>query len=272
MGRLITISFYCLCSFQFVCANDSTLQLNLVKKITGNYKNIEADNLGNIYLISSSNEIKKLNHNFDSIISFNNSRRFGNISLIDVSNPLKILVYYKDFATILTLDRFLNIINTIDLRKKNLSEINSLASSYDNNIWLFDEIENKLKKINDIGTVLLETIDFRMLFDTEFVPTKIIDENNKLYLYSQQNGIAIFDYYGGLKHRYIINNLTNVQTRNNKFFGFDSENNLQEYDLQLTKSNSYKLSFANKFSIKTMLSHNLFFQLNTNELNIYSIK
>jgi hypothetical protein len=272
MERLISILFCCIFSCQFLIANDSTLQLRLVKTIIGSYKNIEVDNLGNIYLISNSNQIKKINNNFDSIASFNDTRRFGNINSIDVNNPLKILVHYKDFATILVLDRFFNTVNTIDLRKKNLFQVNTLTSSYDNNIWLFDELENKLKKIDDAGNILLETADFRILLDTEFIPTKIFDENNKLYVFSRQNGIAIFDYYGGLKHEYAINNLINIQSQNNKLLGFDTQNNLQEYDLQLMKSKSYKLNLTNKFLIKYILSQQLLYQLNTNELNIYSIK
>jgi hypothetical protein len=35
---------------------------------------------------------------------FNNVKKFGKISTIDVSNPLKVLLYYKDFSTIVVLD------------------------------------------------------------------------------------------------------------------------------------------------------------------------
>jgi len=40
------------------------------------------------------------------------------MSSIDVTNPLKILLYYKKFTTVVVLDRFLNIRNTINFRKK----------------------------------------------------------------------------------------------------------------------------------------------------------
>ena len=32
--------------------------------------------------------------------------RYGKIAYIDVSNPLKILLFYQEFGTIVTLDRF----------------------------------------------------------------------------------------------------------------------------------------------------------------------
>ena len=47
-------------------------------------------------------------------------RKFGQATLIDVSNPLKVLLYYRDFATVVMLDRFLNVVNTTDLRKQGI--------------------------------------------------------------------------------------------------------------------------------------------------------
>ncbi len=274
MGKLIIILFFCTFSLQIVNASDSTLQLTLTKKITGNYKNFEVDNLGNIYLVSNDNQIKKINNNFDSIATFNDTKRYGNISLIDVTNPLKILVYYKDFATILELDRFFNIINTLDLHKQNLTEINLIASSYDNNIWLFDEVNYKLKKIDDLGNVLSETVDIRMLFDADnYFPMSFLKDNNKeIYLYNKQNGLIVFDYYGGLKHHYSIPVLSNLQLEKNGLTGLDSDNTIQQYDLLLMKS--CKINSNIIFSAATKFFCNFYYTyvLNREGIRIYSKK
>ncbi len=73
-------------------------------------------------------------------------KRYGKIYSIDASNPLKILVYFRDFATIVVLDRLLTVRNTIDLRKQNIYQAQAVATSYDGNIWVYDELESKLKK------------------------------------------------------------------------------------------------------------------------------
>src|SRR5262245_36422238 len=86
-----------------------------VKTIKGDIVAFTVDNLDNIYLISSTNQVKKLSSNGDSVAVFNDVKKYGQATLIDVSNPLKVLLYYKDFATIVVLDRFLNVRNTIDL-------------------------------------------------------------------------------------------------------------------------------------------------------------
>ena len=202
---------------------------------------------------------------------FNDSRRFGNITSIDVNNPLKLLIFYKDFSNILILDRFLNIRNSIDLRTQNLLQVSCIATSYDNNIWLFDEVENKLKKIDDAGNVLLETVDFRLLFDNNFLPQDIIDADGKLYLYNKQKGLVVFDYYGAFKNKYAILGLYNVQVVNNEFTGFN-EDGLQQYNLGLLKSSTKKSFFITNSLAKKNLKHQHLYALSKNGLDIYSIR
>ena len=109
-------------------------------------------------------------------------KKFGKATLVDVSNPLKVVLFYKDFATVVMLDRFLNVVNTIDLRKQNIFQARAIAQSYDNKIWVYDELENKLKKIDEDGKLLQETPDFRLLLNRAITPTKIFDENKYVYI------------------------------------------------------------------------------------------
>ncbi len=164
--------------------------------IKGQYKNFFADAMGNLFLQLPNNGIKKLNNKGDSIGLFNDVRRYGNLESMDVSNPLKVILFYKDFGEIVILDRFLNLRNTIDLRLSGVLQPAAVAQSYDNNYWVFDAIEYKLKKIDDKGVIAFSTADFRLLFNEAFLPQVIIDDNTKLYLYDINYGWMIFDYYG----------------------------------------------------------------------------
>src|SRR5690349_7620321 len=80
-----------------------------LRSVRGDIVAFTVDNLDNIYLLSSTNQVKKFNANGDSVAVFNDVRKFGQATLIDVSNPLKVLLYYRDFATIVVLDRFLTV-------------------------------------------------------------------------------------------------------------------------------------------------------------------
>lgn len=223
MGRII---FICCCifilSFSAKANADTTLHLTLEKNIPGSYANFYADNLGNVYLVSKTNQIKKLDEHFDSVSVFNDVRRYGNIYSLDVTNPLKLLVYYKDFTTILILDRFLNIRNTIDLRRADILQAKAVALSYDNNYWVFDELDNAVKKIDDNGNVLFKSSDFRVLFSEQFNPSYIVDANGLLYLYDEKKGWLVFDYYGTFKRRIDVVNRQDMQIFNNQIVSHDS--------------------------------------------------
>jgi len=171
----------------------------LSRTVTGNIADFTVDNLGNIYVLSSENQLKKLSPNGDSLAVFNDVRRYGKITTMDVTNPLKILVYYREFATVIELDRFLNIINKVDLRNQNILQAKAIALSYDNNIWVYDELDARLKKIGDDGSLIDQTADFRVLFDSAPDPSVIRDQGGLVYLYDSIKGVYIFDHYGALK-------------------------------------------------------------------------
>lgn len=224
-----------------LAVQDTTLQLKLTKVVAGSYTGFYVDNFSNIYLLTKTNQVKKLNDKYDSVAVFNDVRRYGDIYSIDVTNPLKIVVYYRDFNTILILDRFLNTRNTIDLRKSGILQVKAVAQSYDNNYWLFDELDNKIKKIDDNGNILLESADFRVLFSEQYDPTQIIDNDGLLYLYDVKNGWLVFDYYGALKQRIQVKGwkdaqvaAANVQGRDDTYLYFANPKML---DIKQVKTN-----------------------------------
>jgi hypothetical protein len=211
-----------------------------VKMIRGDIVAFTVDNLDNIYLISSTNQVKKLNANGDSVAVFNDVKKFGQATTIDVSNPLKVLLYYRDFATIVVLDHFLTVRNTIDLRKQHILQVGSIGQSYDNKIWVYDEVENKLKKIDDDGTLLSETTDFRQLFDPAPLPQKIFDEDQFVYLYDSSLAVYAFDYYGALKNKILISHWDNFKVAGRYIYG-SGGNTLYRYNIKTFRTEEWRL-------------------------------
>ncbi|MBS1565367.1 MAG: hypothetical protein JST39_13325, partial [Bacteroidetes bacterium] len=137
----------------------------------------------------------------DSIAVYSNAPRFGNLYSIDASNPMKVLLYYKDFGTIVVLDRLLNIRSTIDLRRLNIFQARSICQSYDNAVWVYDEVEARLKRVADDGTILDQTGDLRLQLEEAPTPSVIADNDRLVYLYDSARGMLAFDYYGTLKNK-----------------------------------------------------------------------
>ena len=272
MGRIVLICLlFVIVSTAVYADNDTILHLVNQKTISGSYTNFYTDNFGNIFLVSKTNQVKKLNQNLDSVAVFNDVRRYGNIYSLDVSNPLKIIVYYRDFTTVLVLDRFLKLLNTVDLRRYGILQAKAVAQSYDNNYWVFDELDNTIKKIDDNGNVLLQSADFRILFPEPYNPSYIIDEDGLLYLYDEKRGWLLFDYYGAYKQHIDLLNWKDVQVTHGNLLGRDS---LFFYSSGIKSLTDLKLSSDINFSnaIKIQRTLNNLFVLDQNGLSVYRIK
>lgn len=242
-----------------------------VKDYRGGITDFTVDNLGNLYLVYQSGQLKKLRANGDSLAVYNNIRKSGRLHSIDVSNPLKVLLYYKDFSTIVILDRFLNERSTLDLRRFNLPQVKTIGQSYDNNIWVFDELDVKLKKIGDDGRLIDQSNDFRLIFDSAPSPTRIIDQDKFVYLYDPQKGVYTFDYYGGFKDRIPFTGWSDFTVINNSVFGRDGKY-LYRYDAGTLQLQQFPVpSFMNEAD-KIVIAPGNVYLLKDGAIMVYSFR
>jgi hypothetical protein len=243
----------------------------LLKTHKGNFVNFTVDNLDNIYLVTADGRIEKKNANGDSAAVFNDVRRYGKLFSIDAGNPLKVLLFYKDFGTIVVLDRFLNVRNTIDLRKKNILQVQAICLSYDNKIWLYDELENKIKKIDEDGTLLSETTDFRQLLNDAPSPQKISDQDGYVYAYDSLKGAFVFDYYGAFKNKIAFTGWQNYKVAGNYIYGVQQDT-LFRYQLNtfnlLKKTIPAQIKTARKFNFTA----SRLYAMKKEGLEIYSLR
>lgn len=258
-------------AISFVGFSQTDTVFTPVKKIRGDIVAFTADNLDNIYLLSSTDQVKKLDAKGDSVGVFNNIKRYGKVSRIDVSNPMRVLLYYKDFATVVILDRLMNVRSTIDLRKQNIFQVQALGLSYDNNIWLFDEFENKLKKVSEDGKLLFETSDFRQLFDGAYSFTSLFDQDGYLYLYDKNKGVYVFDYYGALKNRIPMTGLENFKVIGKYIFGTRNDS-LLRYEPSTFISKELKLPPAFRQAQSIHFTSTRVYALKKDELEIYQLR
>jgi hypothetical protein len=187
----------------------------LVKTYRGDIVDAAVDNLDNLYIISSTGQIKKFDAAGDSAAVYNQVKNFGKLYSLDVSSPLRPMLFYKDFSTIVLLDRYLANRSILDLRKYKILQPGAVGLSYDNNIWVFDEYDNKLKKIDEQGNLLLETPDFRTIFNETLRPQKIINDNGLVYLADPATGVFVFDTYGSFKKKILLKNWQSIAVKEN---------------------------------------------------------
>lgn len=169
-------------------------QRNAKYIIPGDFKDMEVDRLGFIYLINYKNEIFKYDEYFKLLFktSYNT---LGTIDYIDVSNPQKVLVYHSDFQNVLFLDNTLSQINTLNLESLGFWNIGTVAPSNDNLIWIYDPVNYKLIKINENGK---EQLSSNELFSGGIQgrnSPRIISRDDKIYLFTEEQ-LMIFNIFG----------------------------------------------------------------------------
>jgi hypothetical protein len=269
MERIFINIFLLLLSLNVLPQADTAFRF--IKTIKGDIVNFAVDDLDNIYLLNSKNQLKKLNSKGDSVAIFNDVKRFGKASLIDVSNPLKVLLYYKDFATVVVLDRFLNLKNIIDLRKQNIFQAKAIGQSYDNKIWLYDDLESKLKKVDEDGKVLFETPDFRLLFDESLSPQSVTDSDQNIYIYDSAKAVYVFDYYGSLKNKILISHWQNFKVSGKYIFGCVADT-LYRYEIKSFRYDEWQVPAQLANSISFSFSTSRLYALKKYGLEIFSFR
>lgn len=250
-------------------AQDSLFQLRKTLRITG--AQLAVDNLDNLYVLNNNEQLKKYSPTGDSIAVYNEVKRFGKLHTIDVSNPLKLLLYYKDFSTVVILDRLLGLRASLDLRRHNIQQASAIGLSYDNNVWVFDAFNNKLKKLDEQGNQLMETEDFRNLFNTRFQPTTIIDQNNSVYLYDPAEGVYQFDHFGTFQKKHSITKWRNIAIVGKHIVGITG-NALAAYNTSTLLQQQYQFPSSFGSFSQYIIANTALFGLGEEGVQVYSFR
>lgn len=220
------------------CTANRTVQDSRIDKsvdylIEGNFKLIEADNLGNVYLVDKNNGITVYDKQLKKLFQYS-IRSLGNISKIDVRNPQKLLVYYGDYLKIVFLDNTLSKIKELDFESLGFWDVQAIALSRDNFIWMYDPVNGRLQKINDNGEVLLSTNEsFDNTVDLNASQQIAVIEDKVLV--TQEGQILIFDEFGNF-NRSISQETTGIKVIDDKLYSIN-ERTISEVDLSIKLNN-----------------------------------
>ena len=103
---------------------------------------IGVDNFNAMYVIDKDVLYKKDNAK---TISYNNLQ-LGSITSANVSNPLKINVFYRDFNTVVILDNRLAEIIKLDFNSlEPYKSISCVSPGHDSTLWIFNQITQQLE-------------------------------------------------------------------------------------------------------------------------------
>jgi len=245
-----------------------TLSCSLQKKIEGKYTYINVDLFNDIFLINSRNQIIKLNSKGDTLGYYAEGVRLGSPSNIDVTNPMKVLVYYDKYALLIVLDKYLTDRNKYNLSDKSLFNTKLIASGSDNQYWILDD--NILKKYDNQMNLWAASDNLLSTLNKSLNPTALIEENQTIYLYDKENGFFVFDKYTTFKNNLPFLNWDNISVQNNKLFGF-SIDTMFVYNTKSLELKKHGLPAAIKAYKSIKIINNYLYVLRENEIEIYKI-
>ena len=153
------------------------------------------DKLGNLY-IARKGEVLKLDDRGKVQFRYNDML-LGEPTVIDPTNPLQILVYYRAFQTTVILDRTLTQTGKTDFWSLGLPAVPAVAMASDGNLWLYNEQKRTIQKINPAGNILVETADLAMLRGITPQAVMLCERNNMVFLQTTRGRVLIFDNFGG---------------------------------------------------------------------------
>ncbi len=222
---------------------------------------VGTDNLGYYYYIKNNVFFKKKNNE---IMQYQNVS-LGELTKVDLINPLKIVLFYENFNKVILLDNQLNEITTIDF---SLSDdpmvIHNVGMSGQNSLWVFNVLNQQIGLYNyevRKNVRLNQPIKSTFLsYQTDFNSMVWIDERYIISKIDVFGKIEVLDTLAEFDNFQFITRLGVVLTKNGKlFYKKIAEAPYIEIEINVKsiKNFAYKVKILTIFTGEEIINYNL---------------
>ena len=217
----------------------ASAQIKQLVKIDTVAKAIYTDNLDNVYLQLPSDELLKYTNDGKLKWRYSNNR-FGKLHSVDVSDPLRIILFYADFQQVVVLNNNLSEITKYAFSKDGDLWVSAVASGNNNSVWVFDRISNALIKLSNNFTEQTRSASFYQIFDAVIKPKKLVAVNEFVFLQQEDNSLLQFDRFGGFIRQLSLDSLTDFTTVGEAIF-YEKKGYLIKYHSLTFETSKLKL-------------------------------
>lgn len=225
------------------------------------------DKFGNIYT-ANDKILQKFDSAFKLLYTYSDLNT-GKLQLIDASNPLKLLLFYPEFASVSILDSRLSLQVEIDLRSINILQPTAICYSYNENIWVFDMQDFQLRRIDKRLKINNESGNLTQILGYSPHPDFMLEANNWLYVNNPESGILVFDIYGNYYKTIPIKDLHAFQIYNDQIF-YTQEKHIGIYNLKKLFDREIQVPPNNDGFNSAFIDKNFLYILKEDSIKIYS--
>ncbi|GGE99108.1 hypothetical protein [Flavobacterium limi] len=181
--RKILFLLFIVCSFTVVFAQNQKKTLTFVSHTTIDADDfLGYDSFGYSYHIKN-NVFRKTKGN--EFFEYKNVS-LGKITKTDILNPLKIVLFYEDFNSVILLDNQLNKITEINFSQNNVPiVVTAIGMSTQNQLWVYNSLNQQISLFdylkNEYKTVSTPLTDNIKFYQTDFNTFYWIDEKNNWF-------------------------------------------------------------------------------------------
>ena len=239
----------------------------LIRKIAFKQEvSLTTDNLGNAYVVVE-NQVLKFDPKGLPLENFSEPN-MGSLKYVDAGNPLRILLFYPDFARLLVLDSKLAIQANINLRQLNINQPLTACNSSESGYWVYDRDDDKLKKINPNQQVTYESGILMQVTGYQVEPGMMVEGNGYLYMNNPATGLLVFDRFGAYYKTIPVPDIQSFQVVENDIL-YVRDNKLIRYNTKTISQSDVLLPQIDSIRSARIEQHQLYL-LTSDSLNFYS--
>ncbi|MDD4149708.1 MAG: hypothetical protein PHE33_06735 [Bacteroidales bacterium] len=234
-------------------------QAKEISRNTVDAQSFKLDKLGNFYFVNQ-NVLTKTDKNLKVLFTWDNYS-YGDISFVDVSDPLRILLYYADFNSLLFLDKYLTELRgPVSLDDIDIYNSGAIASAQQGGFWVYNYQNSQMARVDQNLNIAQKGVNlFSQMKDSEV--SELLVSTDYIVLQSSSNVIIVLDKFANFYTKLQLKFETPISLDNEKLFYFED-----------TKLVIYNLLINRQFFIDINLDSVLDMEVSGDNLYILSEK
>jgi hypothetical protein len=253
----------------FTALNNYAQDFKLIAKIDTVAKMAQLDNFGNLFIITPANDVLKFNPQGKFLWNYSN-KSFGDVSQIDVTDPMRVILYYQGFQQIVVLNNNLSEISKFSFNQNPDVQITQIASANNNGFWVYDQINRELKKLTNSFIDDLSSGNLYQRNGIDMDAIYMLTDEKYVYLNDKKTGVRIFDRFGNFYKTAVVYPPKDFEVSNDEISFFDN-GNLMKYNYLSFKLDKIELPDT-KNKVNALFRFNRLVILTEKDITLYALE